>query len=367
MPRTDAKVQQMLKRKVDPVYKELSVKIGEADSQIMPYVLEKLANLEQAKIINELPASPEEIAKKLNLDKETVDKHIQELFEKGLLFPGRTGWHLTRSWGSLHDSAGAANPKYDNDEFFDLAYAKSEERNAISFKEVAEGKVPALRQIMRVVPRWKSIKDIPDVLPCEDIRQIFRAAEPIALVHCACKKIDRNRECQDSILAETCITCGRPAQYNLNRGAGRKLSYEEVMELVDSLDKYQLVHLTGNTNAMPPLICNCHNCCCGVFHRNTQSRKQLNQYALAKSRFIAEVDVEKCRGCRICVDKRCPVGAIEMKYYPEFGEERAYIDPDECIGCGLCVITCPAEARKMKIVRPPEHIPEPGDLPYASL
>ena len=366
MRRNDASIKKMLEKEIDPVYKELSAKIGEADSKVMPYVLQALANLEQARIINELPTPPEEIAEKLNLDKETVDKHLQELFEKGLLFPGRSGWHITRSWGSLHDSAGSANPKYDNDDFFDLGYAKSEERNAISLKEVAEGKVAKLRQVMRVVPRWKSIKDIPGVLPCEDIREAFKAAEPIAVVQCACKKIDRNRECQDSIPTETCFTIGRSAQYNLNRGAGRELSYDEVMELLDSLDEYQLVHLTGNTNSMPRLVCNCHNCCCGVFHRNTQARELVNQYAVGKSRFIAEVDAEKCKACRKCVDERCPVGAIEMKYFAEFDGEKAFTDPEECIGCGLCVITCPTEARKMKLVRPPEHIPEPSNLPYAT-
>ena len=137
------------------------------------------------------------------------------------------------------------------------------------------------------------------------------------------------------------------------------------MELCDSFDKHQLVHLTGNTNTMPYLICNCHNCCCGSFYRNSRTKKQLNQFSIAKSRFVATVDPAKCRGCRTCVDKRCPVGASQMKYYPEFGAERAYINTDECIGCGLCVITCPAKARTMKLVRPPEYIPSPGDLAAA--
>lgn len=367
MGRTDKKIQQMLKRKVAPVYRELAAKLKDPDSEIMPRVLERIANIEQAKIINELPTPPEEIAMKLHLDKETVDKHIQEMFEKGLLYPGKTGWHMIRTWGELHDSAGASNHKYDNDEFFDLAYAKTEEQHHDVMEKVVKGELPSMIQIMRVIPRWKSIKDVPGVLPCEDVRQIFKASNPIALVGCACKKIDRNRECKDIITAETCITCGRPAQYNINRGAGRQLSYEEVMELLDSLDRYPLVHLTGPTSAMPSLVCNCHNCCCGALRRNYKSRKQLNQYAVAKSRFIATVDPAKCRACRICVAKRCPVGAAQMKYYPEFGEERAYIDSEECIGCGVCVLTCPAEARTMKLVRPPEYIPAPGTLPYATL
>jgi NAD-dependent dihydropyrimidine dehydrogenase PreA subunit len=365
MLRTEAKVQQMLKKKVDPVYRELATKLKEPNSEIMPRLLERLMNLEQARIINALPASPDDIAKQLNLDKATVDKHMQEMFEKGLLYPGKSGWHMTRSWPELHDSAGSANPKYDSDEFFDLAFAKADERVKKQIDEVLKGETKVIRQSMRVVPRWKSINDIPGVLPYEDIRQILTASAPIAVVNCACKKIDRNRECKDIISTETCITIGRSAQHNLSRGAGRQLSYDEAMELCDSFDKYQLVHLTGNTNTMPYLICNCHNCCCGAFYRNSRTKKQLNQFSIAKSRFVATVDPAKCRGCRTCIDMRCPVGAIQMKYYPEFGEERTYINTDECIGCGLCVITCPANARTMKLVRPPEYIPSPGDLSAA--
>ena len=366
MKRSEEKIKEMLGRTLDPVYGELAAKIGEADSQVMPHVFESLVSLEQARILTELPAPAEEIAKKLGLSKETVENHIQLMYEKGLLFSGKTGWHLTRSWGSMHDSVGASHPKYDDGNFFDLAHAKSQESNRKQYRQVESGESPAVRQVMRVIPRWRSIQDVPGVLPHEDVSAILKHAEPIVLVNCACKKIDRERECQDVIPTETCLTIGRSGEYNLKRGAGKRLSYEEAMKLMDDLDEQPLVHLTGNTNQMPPLLCNCCQCCCGVFVRNAETRKLFDQYALAKSRFIAVEEADRCQGCGHCAKSRCPVGAIRMKPYPELGEERACTDPEECIGCGLCVVTCPAEARKMKLVRPPEHVPAPGGAPYAT-
>ena len=357
MKRTQANIEKMLKREIAPEYRELAIKIKETDSIVMPYVLEKLMNLEQAKILNTLPDSPANIAKRLQLSQDSVDKHFQEMFEKGLVYPGKSGWHLTRSWASLHDSAGSSNPKYDNDEFFDLAFAKSDETVKKQINEVLQGQTKTIRQGMRVIPRWRSIKDIPGVLPNEDIKEIFKGADPIVLLPCACKNIDRNRKCKDTIPVTTCIVHGRAGQYNLNRGTGRKLTYDEVIELLDSFDKFNLVHLVGNYNSMPYLVCNCHNCCCGSFYRNVRARKQIQQFSIAKSRFIASVNPDKCKGCKTCIT-RCPVDAIQLKHYPGYEGERAFVIEEECIGCGLCVITCPAGARELKIVRPPEYIPQ---------
>ena len=61
---------------LDPIYKELAAKLGQGNSKFLPRILAKLANLEQAKILRELPAPPEEIASKLNLQKSTVDRHL---------------------------------------------------------------------------------------------------------------------------------------------------------------------------------------------------------------------------------------------------------------------------------------------------
>lgn len=366
MGKNDEKIEEILKTEVNPVYKELAVKLQEPDSIHMPHMLARLATLDQARVLNMIESPIEEIAGELSLDKETVERNLQVMFERGLAHHGKTGWHLIRNWRGARDTIASSNSRYDDDLFFDLTSAKEAQQRDDMIEQVINGELSHVRQAMRVIPRWRAIKDIPGVLPCEDVREIFRASAPIAIVHCPCKNIERHRECRDEIPVETCVVCGRNAQYNLDRGAARELSYDEAMELIESLDQYRLVHTTGNRNTMPTLLCNCHNCCCGAFIRNSLAREKLNQYAIVKSRFIAEEDLEKCRGCKTCVDTRCPVGAITKEYYPEYDKELAYTDPDECIGCGLCVLTCPPEARKMKLVRPPEHIPSVDDGLYAT-
>lgn len=50
------------------------------------------------------------------------------------------------------------------------------------------------------------------------------------------------------------------------------------------------------------------------------------------------VDPEACIGCRICVGT-CPVEAISMT-----PDNKAWIDPEKCILCGACVASCPVGA-----------------------
>jgi NAD-dependent dihydropyrimidine dehydrogenase PreA subunit len=338
--------------KIAPIYKELASKILMADLEYVPRILAKLANLEQARILQALPDPDresaagrslqisEKCAKNLNLGKKTVDRHIQELFEKGVLFPTRGGPQMARTLLQLHDAC-LGNPKFDKslgNEFFDL-WASLEGKPK---KPVPENLRPE-RAAFRVVPKWKSIADVPGVLPHENLKEMLKTQELLVLLHCGCKRSFREREC--GIPDESCITVGRTAQYNLERGAGRKITYEEALAVLDKYDEHGTVNLTINQKGVNQLICNCHWCCCNALK------------GAAKSRFIATVNAEECRGCKTCV-KRCQYGAVQMKFYPEFGAERAYVDAELCRGCGNCVTTCPAEARKLKVARPPEHIPE---------
>jgi NAD-dependent dihydropyrimidine dehydrogenase PreA subunit len=41
----------------------------------------------------------------------------------------------------------------------------------------------------------------------------------------------------------------------------------------------------------------------------------------------------------------------------EGDDPKAHIDPEKCVGCGVCTIPCPTEAITLKEVRPPEVIP----------
>jgi len=64
----------------------------------------------------------------------------------------------------------------------------------------------------------------------------------------------------------------------------------------------------------------------------------------ASLRFVAIVDAEKCVGCGVCLDT-CPNGAV-------FLDEVARIDRNRCIGCGRCVETCPQGAVSLRPAEP---------------
>ena len=62
--------------------------------------------------------------------------------------------------------------------------------------------------------------------------------------------------------------------------------------------------------------------------------------------FFAEIDADTCSSCGICADERCQVDAIEE------ADDTYRVLRRRCIGCGLCVSTCPEEA--IRLVQKPE-------------
>jgi electron transport complex protein RnfB len=341
---------------INPIYKKLAVKMNAPKNRALPKLLHKITDLEQARIANELPNTAENVANKLGLNKVKVEKQLHYLFERGLVMKGRTGWVMVNNIGIFKDRVASTNDKYDDDEVFDLAREMSLEDSKSLSRRIKRGeKIPPLRKVMRVVPKWRSIKDIPGVLPCEDAREIFKNASPIVVHKCPCRMVYRNRPCKDKVPVEVCLAINVTGQRSIDRSSGKKLTYDELIALLDKIDKFSLVSMTGNSNRMPEVLCSCCNDCCGLFVRASYTKPLLGEVPYAKSRYVVQDNHRICSGCGTCI-KRCPVNAITMKELKS-GKKHSSTNVEECIGCGLCVLTCSQKARKMKLVRPPEYIP----------
>jgi electron transport complex protein RnfB len=63
------------------------------------------------------------------------------------------------------------------------------------------------------------------------------------------------------------------------------------------------------------------------------------------SAFIARLDPEVCQGCWTCLE-RCQMQALSAD------DDHVLLNTDRCIGCGLCVTTCPSGA--LTLARKPE-------------
>ncbi len=73
---------------------------------------------------------------------------------------------------------------------------------------------------------------------------------------------------------------------------------------------------------------------------------------VVNSAYYAVVDQEECVSCGICSDERCQINAIDEK------DDTYEILKDKCIGCGLCISTCPSDAIKL-VRKEAEDIVEP--------
>lgn len=63
---------------------------------------------------------------------------------------------------------------------------------------------------------------------------------------------------------------------------------------------------------------------------------------MAKIRGAIVIDMERCKGCELCVTS-CPTSVIAMeKRVNSKGYHFAYMEhPESCTGCANCAIVCP--------------------------
>ncbi|MBU4317042.1 MAG: 4Fe-4S binding protein [Proteobacteria bacterium] len=352
----------------DP-YKVLMSNLKYPDSNRLRAILENLLTPDQAQIVAALPGTIDEAAQKTGFDSGRVKKELDTLFFAGVVFPkgdfkDRQYFRFARSIGQFHDASQAAKGR---DVVKDRAFYQLWHDFVMNewYPDVGKLYAQAPQPRSRIVPAYNAIKDLPGILPCEDIRELFKAQQRIAVVPCSCRFRTTSVDEHCAHTAEEdlwhCIQLNRGADYTMAREAGKELNLEEAIALIDKIEADGLLHIWGNNASLAGGHVSCHCCrdCCMMAVPMDMNNTPLDKM-WQKSRFIALVDQEACNGCQTCVD-RCQFDAIEM-VKPESGgkskKRKATIDPEACYGCGVCVLGCDkTHALSMKLVRPPDHIP----------
>jgi Pyruvate/2-oxoacid:ferredoxin oxidoreductase delta subunit len=321
------------------VYTELVVRLKDPGSKGLLRIMQKLVTQEEAELMLHLPTQPAELAEKAGLDEEEAQRILEEFMERGLVIRTSKGLYcLPHDMTQLHDANLSSADKWIDDELLQLWVDYRENEWT---EKIAEGLGDSYVQSIKVLPVWKAMEKSPDfaeLLPEENIRELLKGTDAVALVPCTCRRSIKNCD----LPVEVCLQCNRGAEYSISRGAGKRISAEEAIAIADKSAEAGLIHTwPAGVSGRLTAICNCCRDCCDIFAIGIKVGTV--EQILQKSRFRAEVDQDLCIGCEDCVD-RCFFKAIDMK-------GSTTIDEKKCFGCGLCAIVCEPEAITMKLAQ----------------
>ncbi len=289
-----------------------------------------------------------EIASRINLPREELEKVLSNLSHRGLLFSKRMedgvegyalhqfgyGFPQTFFWGGVHA------PNSQRMAELVARYAKRDELYEV-YGETAT-------KAFRYVPASASVDpDEHAVFPFEMMEQLVQKVSLIALVHCPCRataQLIGKKRCDHPL--ETCIKYDELAEYLIGQGIGKEITRQEALDVIRRSEEAGLVHLVDNAREGIKHTCNCCGCCC--WSVGTIRRKRIPRDVLMATYFLRETDKERCTGCGQCVEI-CPVNVIRME------DGFPVVDSEWCIGCGVCAVPCPASA--IRLVRKSDAVP----------
>ncbi len=280
----------------------------------------------------------EQIAQRTGRPLEGLEEKLMEMSDKGQLFgvelPGMMAFKMFPWVFGIYEFQ---LNRLDR-EFCEL----SEEYMETFSRQFFEAQPP----LMQVVPVEKEIKAMHESIPAQQVTNIIEKGRSFAVSDCICKKEKHilSKGCKKP--REVCLAIATVPGVFDNSNRARSISRKEACQILEKAEEAGLVHLTWNMQKGQFFICNCCGCCCGVL----KSIKDLGISAslVVNSHFYAKIDEEVCTACGVCADERCQVAAIDKR------DGFCQVTAEKCIGCGLCVSTCPAEA--ITIIKKPEEL-----------
>ncbi len=319
-----------------------------SESGVEIKILKKIFDPEQAELFCELKLTfetPEQIAERTGRPLEGLEEMLKTMWERGQVFGVMFGnmklfkmvpWafgiyefqlpHLDRELAEMCD------------EYMEV-YGQQFLENQPQF--------------MQVIPIEREIQAKHEALTYERVSSIIEGGHSFLVNECICKKEQGLLENRCEKPLEVCLAIAPVPGVFDDSPVGHAISKEEAYELLRKSEEAGLVHLTWNVQSGHFFICNCCGCCCGplrgINELGIPASKVVNSY------YYAEIDPDTCEACGTCADERCQVNAIEE------GEDAYLVIKEKCIGCGLCISTCPAEAIQLIRKQPEEMVSPPSD------
>ena len=163
---------------------------------------------------------------------------------------------------------------------------------------------------MHVIPVEKAIAHESQSASVEHISHWLNKYDKYSVGQCTCRKQQTMRgEGSGEINGEFCIGVGDMAEYCVDRGMGRYITYDEVLEILDRAERHGFVHQITNIDGEEKIVAIC-NCAPGVCNA-IRTSQLYNTPNMSASAYRAHVEKEKCVACGKCVEV-CPVGAAKL-------------------------------------------------------
>lgn len=204
--------------------------------------------------------------------------------------------------------------------------------------------------IGRVITRKMKKEHFGQVVPIEDVEQIFGFVNSIVRVACVCRHVtlgEEKRYCygismspDGGAFAE--ILQGIDSSFLTgpeNEGL-ETVSKDEAIAAFHSHEHEGLCHTVWTFRA--PFIggvCNCDRSDCLAMKATVTHSIPV----MFRAEYVAEVDPDTCAGCRECM-RVCQFGAIVYSA----SSKKASVDQRRCYGCGICRSVCPNDAIQLR-------------------
>ena len=269
-----------------------------------------LLNFKKTRVPYDIPT----LAKMNDMSEEDTEKMVRHLCWVGVVEMTREGPDKTKHYNVPIFVPGSAEFMMMNDELTDEHPELATFFNLMTQMPL-EGVTPMIPLGgagvgMHVIPVEKAIEHENVTADVEHISHWLNKYDKYSIGQCTCRKQQAMRgEGSGQINGEFCMGMGDMAEYQVEKGMGRYITYEEALEVLERAERHGFVHQITNIDGEDKIVAIC-NCAAGVCNA-IRTSQLYNTPNMSRSAYRAHVEPEKCVACGKCVEV-CPVGAAKL-------------------------------------------------------